>query len=77
MRIMLIAAGIVVLASVPVQTARAATVCASLATMEACIKCGAKKYGYDAQVRHCQANWRPGQKTEHISRKEMIRRYGK
>jgi hypothetical protein len=57
--------------------AGAVVVCASLATMEACIQCGAKKYGREAQVSHCQANWRPGQKPEHISGREMKKRYGK
>ena len=42
--------------------ARAAVACASLPMMDQCIQCGAAKYGYDAQVRHCRENWRPGAK---------------
>ena len=57
--------------------ANAGVVCASLPTMEACIKCGAKKYGREAQVRHCEANWRPGRKTEQISHEEAVRRFGR
>ena len=42
--------------------ANAAQACATMPTMEQCIQCGAAKYGYDAQVRHCKANWKAGAK---------------
>lgn len=59
-----------------IPSAGAATVCASLPTMQACIKCGAAKYGLDAQTRHCQANWRSGRRVEKISNTEAARRFG-
>jgi hypothetical protein len=59
-----------------ISSANAATVCASLPSMEACIKCGTAKYGLEAQTRHCQSNWRPGQQVEKISNAEADRRFG-
>jgi hypothetical protein len=50
--------------------ASAAVACASLATMEACVACGEAKYGHDAQVRHCQANWHPGAKRREWTAKD-------
>jgi hypothetical protein len=38
--------------------------CATLATMEACIQCGAAKFGYDKQVAYCRNHWKPGQKPQ-------------
>lgn len=59
-----------------ISSANAVVVCASLPSMSACIKCGAAKYGLEAQTRHCQANWRPGQQVEKISNAEAVRRFG-
>jgi hypothetical protein len=57
--------------------AQAAVVCASLPTFDACVRCGAAKYGYENQVQHCRANWKPAKKKQTISNDEMIKRYGK
>src|SRR5437868_11562269 len=59
-----------------VAQANGGVACATLSTLEACIQCGAKKYGLEAQTRHCQSKWRPGQQVEQITRAEGIRRFG-
>lgn len=47
--------------------------CASLSTMQACISCGAAKYGLEAQTAHCRVNWRSGAKVRAWTEKDETR----
>jgi hypothetical protein len=53
--------------------ARAQQACATMPTLQACISCGAAKYGLGAQTAHCKANWRPGAKPRRWSEKDEER----
>jgi hypothetical protein len=47
-----------------VKPAHAQVACATLPSLEACIQCGAAKYGYEKQAAYCRNHWKPGRKAE-------------
>jgi hypothetical protein len=48
--------------------ARAQVACATLPSLEACIECGAAKYGRDKQAAYCRNHWKPGRKAQSYER---------
>jgi hypothetical protein len=41
-----------------------APACATLATLRACISCGAAKYGLENQTAYCRNHWQPGSRVQ-------------
>jgi hypothetical protein len=48
--------------------AKAQVACATLPSLEACIECGAAKYGRDQQTAYCRNHWKPGRKAQSYER---------
>jgi hypothetical protein len=68
MVIVAVVGAVAITTATPVVTAAVAQgiKCSTLPSLAECVACGEKRYGHDAQVRHCQREWKSGQVTRRV-----------